>query len=69
VGKEAPVELVNQSKRASHLAYGRRPSFGEKPVKLSAAIARNCASARILVLYRWASLPIDQRAPALALMI
>lgn len=67
--KEAvPTELLKQAEYVGRLSYGRQSSVTEGTRKLSAGIARNCETARTMVLYPKIELPIVQNAPTFAPM-
>jgi hypothetical protein len=65
--KEAvPTELLKQAEYVGRPSSRRQSSFTERTRQLSAGIARNCETARTLMLYPKIELPIVQKAPTFA---
>jgi hypothetical protein len=65
VREAVPTELLKQAEYVGRLSQS---SFTEGTRQLSAGIARNCETARTLVLYPKIELPIVQKAPTFAQM-
>jgi len=62
------TELLKQAEYVGRLSSRRQSSFTKGTRQLSVGIARNCETARTLVLYPKIELPIVQKAPTFAQM-